>query len=219
MVGVRAALVAILGGVLVACSAGAPPLASPAASPTEAPSVAITAATASEANTASPPSPSPSPTPLPTLKPTPVSEPPTPTGVSFDKQVREIVAGQRDEVTYTVTWRAPRSEGVQIRVYGVTECLAEPTLPPAPSSGPCLVEHTPLPASVRTLLATAPASDRVVSWSWTTEGDCYIGLENDPNGPAYYAVVVAAFSASGHSDFVIAAPGSWVDPGPDGVVC
>jgi hypothetical protein len=62
-----------------------------------------------------------------------------------------------------VTWRAPRSKGVEIRVYGVTECLARPAHPEPDSRGPCLVKHTPLPASVRTLLATARASDGKVA--------------------------------------------------------
>ena len=119
------------------------------------------------------------------------------------------------EITQTVSWGAPLTEGVEIRVYGVTECVARPTNPSPDTSGPCLVEHTPLPASVRTLLATAPASDGEVSWSWTGTFDCEVGLAFDPRGPAYHAVVLAAYGASGHSIFAIAEPGGWWQPGPE----
>jgi hypothetical protein len=142
-----------------------------------------------------------------------------PGGVKFDEQIRVSDDEAVAEVTQTVTWRTPRTEGVEIRVYGVTKCLAEPTDPPAGTSGPCLVEHTALPASVRTLLATASASDGVASWTWTEETGCDIGLENDPAGPGYYAVVLAAYSASGHSIFAIAEPGAWWRPGPYDIVC
>ena len=119
-----------------------------------------------------------------------------------------------------VKWGAPQSEGVEIRVYGVTECLAEPADPSPGTSGPCLVVHTPLPGSVRTLLATAPASDGEVSWTWTGTFDCEgPGPAYDPGGPAYHAVVLAAYNASGHSIFAIAEPGSWFQPGLDEIVC
>ena len=101
----------------------------------------------------------------------------------------------------------------------MTKCLAEPRDPAAGTSGPCLVEHTALPASVRTLLATASASDGIVSWTWTEETGCNIGLENDPAGPGYYAIVLAAYSASGHSIFAIAEPGGWWRPGLNDIVC
>ena len=123
------------------------------------------------------------------------------------------------EFTQTVTWQTPRMEGIEIRVYGVTKCLAEPKDPPADSSGPCLVEHTALPPSVVTLLATAPASDGVISWRWTEQTGCNIGLEYDPDGPAYYAVVLAAYTASRHSIFAIAEPGGWWRPGVNDIVC
>jgi hypothetical protein len=139
----------------------------------------------------------------------------------FDEQVPVGDDGEVLEITQTVTWRAPRGEGVEIRVYGVTECISEPANPPPGTSGPCLVEHTPLPASVRTLLATAPASDGVVSWGWTQEsGDCDIGNPAyDRDGPAYRAVVLAAYSASGHSIFAIAQPGGWWRAALGDIVC
>jgi hypothetical protein len=123
------------------------------------------------------------------------------------------------EITQTVRWGGPRSNGVEIRVYGVTECVAMPANPSPNTSGPCLVEHTPLPASVRSLLATSPAKDGVVSWTWTGTFDCEVGLAYDPRGPAYHAVVLAAYSASDHSIFAIAEPGLWWQPDPNDIVC
>ncbi len=93
-----------------------------------------------------------------------------------------------------------------IRVYGVTECIAEPDDPAPGTGGPCLVVGTPLPGSVRTLLGKAPASDGTVSWSWTVETGCNVGLAYDPDRPAYHAIVLAAYNASGRSIFAIAEP-------------
>jgi hypothetical protein len=139
--------------------------------------------------------------------------------VKFDGQVRVSADEAVAKFTQSVTWRTPRSDGVEIRVYGVTECIAEPANPPPNASGVCLVEHTPLPSSVRTLLGTAPASDGVVSWTWTQETGCDIGLAYDPDGPAYHSVVLAAYGASGHSIFAIAEPGGWWRSGADDIVC
>jgi hypothetical protein len=219
MVGRRAVLAAILGAVLAACGAGvasSPPTVAPR---TDAHDVAVTPSAASATAAITPVSQSPSGTPRPTLKPTPVPGPAKPSGVKFDEQVRVSDDENVAEFTQTVTWRTPRTEGIEIRVYGVTKCLAEPRDPPAGTSGPCLVEHAALPASVLTLLATASASDGVVSWRWTEETGCNIGLEYDPAGPAYYAVVLAAYSASRHSIFAIAEPGGWWRPAPDEIVC
>ena len=111
------------------------------------------------------------------------------------------------------------SEDIEIRVYGVTECIARPAKPSPDTSGPCLVEHTRLPASVRKLLATAPASDGVASWTWTGTFDCEIGMAFDPRGPAYHAIVLAAYNTAGHSIFAIAAPGGWWQPSPNDIIC
>jgi hypothetical protein len=159
-------------------------------------------------------------TPKPKPKPTPtaVPVPPKPAGVKFDTVVIEKSERYAD-ITQTVTWRTPRSKGVEIRVYGVTKCIAAPTDPTPDTTGPCLVTGTPLPASVRTLLGKAPASDGAVSWSWTEETGCKVGLAHDPHGPAYDAVVLAAYGATGHSIFAIAEPGLWWEPGPTDVIC
>ena len=215
----QAVLAAILGGVLAACSTtGAPSLVTPSTEaaldpPSPSPTAAATPTTAA--------SPSPSATPKPTPEPTDVPEPPKPTDVKFDEQSRVTEDEALAEFTQSVTWQAPRTEGVEIQVYGVTECVAEPPDPAPNTSGPCLVEHTPLPASVRTLLATAPAADGIASWTWTVEtGNCDYGSPAfDPDGPIYRAVVLAAYNATGHSIFAIAEPGLWWRPGENDIVC
>jgi hypothetical protein len=215
----RAILTAILGVAMAACGTGAALPRPPATPTTEAPDVAVTASTASPTAAITLVSPSPSLTVRPTPKATPVLEPPKPTGLTFETHARESADGALAQVTQTVSWRTPRTPGVEIRVYGVTTCLAEPLDPPPGTSGPCLVEHTALPASVRTLLATAWASDGLASWTWTEESGCNIGLAHDPDGPAYSAIVLAAYGASGHSIFAIAEPGGWWRPGPNDTVC
>ncbi len=149
----------------------------------------------------------------------PALVPSMPTRVKFDEHVKVSKDELTAEITQTVAWLTPRSKSVEIRVYGVTECIAEPAHPRPDTHGPCLVAHTPLPESVRTLLATAPASNGTVKWTWTEDTGCDIGMRYDPNGPAYYAIVLAAYSASGHSIFAIAEPGGWWEPGPNDVVC
>ena len=165
--------------------------------------------------------------PTPTLKATPkptqqtaIPVPPKPTGVKFDEQRRVGTDASSTKMTQTISWEAPRNADVEIKVYGVTECTARPKDPAPNTTGPCLVTGTPLPASVRTLLATAPASEGAVSWTWTGEFECgEFDPAYDPRGPAYHAVVLAANNASGHSIFEIAAPGGWWEPGPDEIVC
>ena len=145
--------------------------------------------------------------------------PPKPTGVTFDQQYGESDTEGVADHTQTVTWRTPRSDGVEIRVYGVTECIARPEEPAPGTRGPCLVAGTPLPASVRTLLGTAAASAGVVSWSWREGGNCDTGLAHDPDRPGYASVVLAAYYASGHSIFAIAEPGLWFQPDGNDTVC
>src|SRR5262245_55191732 len=219
----RAFLVAILVSAVAACGRLGTQSPVQIARPTEAAIVAtaspvITAST-SLAPTDPPPSPNPAPTTQPTPEPTPVPVPPKPTGVTFDQQRRGGIDALTDEITQTATWEAPRSKGVEIRVYGVTECVSKPANPSPGTSGPCLVGRTPLPGSVRTLLATAPASDGVATWSWTGTFDCGPALAYPLDGPGYDAVVLAAYSPSGHSKFAIAAPGSWYQPALDETVC
>jgi hypothetical protein len=222
VVGGRAIVGSILAGVIAAC--GANDVASPTldATPTGADAVATASptATTSPGPTNSPRSINPSPDQQPDPTPAPIPVPPKPTGVKFDEQRGVGSDPSMTEITQTITWGAPRSPEVEIRVYGVIECIAMPTAPDPNTSGPCLVTGTPLPASARTLLAIAPASDGTVSWTWTGTFDC--GEPDpayDPDGPIYRAVVLAAYNGSGHSIFAIAAPGSWWEPGPNDIVC
>jgi len=220
----RAVLVAILALVLTACAASSAPSPSAIAVATSAPNATRPSAAVSAAATDAPQSPSPHLTPNPptaTSSPKPPSNPPPPkpTGVKFDTQVNSNADESVAEITQTVTWQAPRTKGVTISIYGITKCIAQPANPSPATNGPCLVEHTPLPTSVRRLLATTPASEGSASWTWSEEIGCDIGLPNEPDGPAYYAVVLAAYNASDHSIFAIAEPGGWYEPGPDEVIC
>ena len=161
------------------------------------------------------------PTPRSTPSPTPVSVPSKPTGATFheDHECLDAVCNEA-RTTQTVTWQTPRTKGVTIRVYGVTECLARPAHPKPGASGPCLVTHTLLPASVRRLLAKTPALAGQVSWSWTSESGCESSpFSSRPGGPRYDAVVLAAYNASGQSIFTIAEPGSWFEPLPGWMPC
>jgi hypothetical protein len=214
----RAALTVLVAGVIAACQASVAPSIAPVATPNATPASPTPMATSNLEPTVTPRSANPAPTPRPDLTATPVPVPPKPTGVAFDEK-RVGDDPTTTEITQIVRWAAPRSEGVEIRVYGVTECIARPASPSPDTGGACLVEHTPVPASVRTLLATAPASDGVASWTWTGTFDCEIGLAYDPRGPAYHSIVLAAYSASGHSIFAIAVPGAWWQPGPNDIIC
>lgn len=165
----------------------------------------------------------PLPTPRPTPKATAATVPEKPTGVTFETDVMELPGPTGTDqitfqVTHTVRWEAPRTAGVEIRVYGVTECLSEPSSPSPGTSGPCLIEHTRLPASVMALAASAPASAGEISWIAPMYYEC-AGPPVGPDGLDYQAIVIAAYNAAGHSIFAIANPGEWWRPGPDEVIC
>jgi len=221
----RRAASLLLGVILAACTGSPSPTATPAGSSPAAPSpTPITTSGPTIAPSTLPVAaiPTPQATPSPALtpsaallpSPTPAPVPPKPTGATFHEEVECLDADCNEaETTQTVTWRTPRTKGVTIRVYGVTECLARPAHPKPGASGPCLVTHTRLPGSVRRLLAKAPASAGKVSWSWTHVTGCDIALfGSDPDGPPYDAVVLAAYNASGQSIFTIAEPGGWRVP-------
>jgi len=213
----------MIGALLVAagCGAGVPPAspgqvtalrsAQPSAEPTQ------RSMPVSQESTAPASSSKPTPQATPASVQDPV--PPKPTGVTFAEDVRVSDDGETGDIVQTVTWRAPRTKGVKIRIFGVTDCIAQPASPSPATGGPCLVIHTPLPASVRTPLAVAAASDGRASWAWTVQSGCNPGLSYPDDGPAYYAIVLAAYNASGHSIFAIAEPGGWYQPGPDEVIC
>ncbi len=163
--------------------------------------------------TATPVSPRQSASPRSTTKPTP-GVPPKPSGVTFELREKDI-GGDRIEKTATITWRSPRNPDVEIKIYGVIECLSKPTAAPIGAHGPCLVEHTPLPSGVLRLATTAAASDGRASWTWIEDwsgpGCQWYPPVSGPDGSWYEAVVLSAYDASGHSIFAIANPGSyWV---------
>jgi hypothetical protein len=221
----RRVLPAILGVALAACGAGAAP-ADPAPQPTAIAQVMSPPVTAVPAVTPEPTTKPP--TPKPTPKATPAPPPPRPSGVKFVNDDRECVKGNDDDgclrakYTQTVLWKAPRSKGVEIRIFGVIGCPAIPEHPKPGANGPCLVKGTELPSSVRTLLAKAPASAGWVSWSWTQEEaecDPYAPVGIAPDGRPYDAVVVQAFNAQDRSSFAIAEPGRWDEPGEGDMVC
>ncbi len=223
MVGGRAILAAMLSGAIAGCGAGGASSPPPVAPGSDVPSGAISLATASPTEVATPPSPGPSPTPLPTLKIAPVPVPPKPTGVTFTTDTVELPGPTgTDEITYQVThtvrWKAPRTEGIEIRVYGVTECLAEPAKPLPGTSGPCLLEHTLLPPSVLVLATVAPAAAGEISWVAPFYHECG-GTPVGPDGLDYRAIVIAAYSSAGSSIFAIADPGGWRRASPGEVVC
>ena len=149
--------------------------------------------------------------------------PAKPTGVTFTTDVEELRGPPgTDELSYrathTVKWKAPRADGIEIRVYGVTECLSESRDPAPGTSGPCLIEHMRLPASVMVLAAKAPAAAGRISWVAPTFYEC-AGPPVGPDGQDYESVVLAAYNAAGHSIFAIAEPGNWWRAGPNDIIC
>jgi hypothetical protein len=214
MSGRQAALVAVLGAILAACAAAAGP------APSDPVGVATPHATSSLARVTPEPTTvvaTPTPTPEPRATPTPVVVPPKPTGLTFGTETEVIWSGapgdddDTGDTTFTVTWVAPRTEGVTMRVYGVTECFGVEGDPGwAERGGPCLVEHTPLPASVRELIAKAPASAGTVSW--TCPNEPLDGLvTKGPDCTIYESIVIASYNAAGHSIFAIVEPGHWYE--------
>jgi len=210
----QATVVAILGVILAACSAGVEPTPSPPVSPT--PSHGPSSpATVIPAPTAVAPSPTPvataMPTPTPQPTPTPLAVPPRPSGLAYGRCCGE---GNWEQVS-SLSWEEPRTKGVEIRVYGVTKCF-----PPTDNGDElCLREGTELPADVRVLLAKGPATAGELSWFQTeSNGDEVVGegctvAMLDKNGTPYYSVVVEAYSAAGPSIFAIADEGYYDSEG------
>jgi hypothetical protein len=198
----QASLVVIVGVILAACSAtGAPSLsgALDTAASTSTPSTVPPAPTAPVASAGPTAAPTPTREPTPTADPTPQPTPAKPTGakVKFDSwsfcDPSPMGLCEVAGFEYTAKWKAPRTKGVQIRVYGVTECFAN-DVDGAMIDGWCLRPHTELPSSVLVLLAKAPASKGSVTWRRDV---------GDPD--EYDSIVLAAYDAEGrHSIFAIA---------------
>jgi hypothetical protein len=131
--------------------------------------------------------------------------PPAPTAVKISFKTSDPDGVGYDAVmTTTITWKQAQPAGTEIKVYGVTACLPPAGQDPAP----CLVENTPLPASVRELIAKAPAADGTVTWSWPNWEN--VGGAVASHGDTYYhAFVIAAYNATGHSKFIIVRSGEY----------
>ena len=216
MIGSRVALAVILGAAVGACATSPGPSQQAVAVPSgsaritdvpDSPSPVAatpTPSAPSPTQTAIPSAPSPTPTAVPTATPTPLAVPPPPSGATF-----KISYPSDTKNKMTVTWKGPRAEGTEIRVYGVTTCIAMPPSPEEAEEGPCLVEHTPLPESVRKLLATTPSSSGKVSWTWPNWENIGSSVAMSPDGTYYEAIVIAAYDNGGHSKFIIVEPGYW----------
>lgn len=222
----RVALV-VIGFVLAGCGTGAasPPTSGQPPAPSDSQASPLPSLSLGPSFVVIEPDASPTVAPTPTAMPDPtaVPVPAKPTGVAF-RVVRRVELRDGYRETFRVTWKAPRSEGLEIRVWGVTECLSEPEDPQAGTSGPCLVRHTALPESVRTLISTVPASAGKVTWTWHTLGECnpqdlIWRARPAPDGQTFYAIVLAAYNRSGHSVFAIAQSAIWFRLGPDEMVC
>ena len=202
MIGHRSVIAAVATLVVASCGLG-----------TQAPTALITASAPTPTATTVSAAPSPpiaaTTTASPTLTPTPIASS-TPSAVPL------APSGATFKITYsdinnkmTVTWTGPRAKGTEIRVYGVTACIAMPPSPSEGAEGPCLVEHTPLPESVRKLIAKAAASTGKVSWTWPNWEDIGSSVAESPDGTAYEAIVIAAYNDAGHSKFIIVDAGNW----------
>lgn len=206
---------ALIGSVLVlalltsACSSGSSPSASApersqvgSSAPTEAPSATPSEPPATAPPATAPPATEPPPVDSPTPAPSPstVSGPPTaPAGLDY--QVERDVAGEGGvlKTRYTVSWSSPLDPGTSIRVFGVITCPAKRT----PSNRPCVTDSTPLPAKIRELLVTGPATDGSISWEWPAADVDGPVLVVGPDGTSYYAFVVRAVNDAGRSPFVV----------------
>jgi hypothetical protein len=138
---------------------------------------------------------------FPGARPTPtITAPPAPTNVTMDI----ASSGFGGTAHYTVSWHEAATAGVTMRVYGVSACLNAGALPPGASMVPCLVRGMRLPANVLSLVATAPAAAGRVSWTSPGFGDIGAALA-EYGGKDFYAFVIGAYSAAGHSRMAIAA--------------
>src|SRR5215212_7512390 len=140
--GGRPALAVVVAALIGACAANAASSSRPTATAT-ATRAGATATAMPVVATVAPPTATPIATTGPAStsdKPSaPLAAPPKPSGVAF-KETRKGDNPLTTEITQTVTWVAPRTEDVKIRVYGITACISRPANPAPDTSGPCLVE-------------------------------------------------------------------------------
>ena len=102
-----------------------------------------------------------------------------------------------------VSWDQDVDADTTIEVWAVTTCPRRA----GRKEGRCLTKQTPLPSSIRKLVASAAAGTGSVSWmvpGWEVDYGP-VALDGDIE---YWAVVVRAVNARGKSDFVIAINGN-----------
>ena len=174
--------VGLLGVLLVGCDGAAAPAVPSSASSTVQPIATSAASPTSAAVSSSPPTSDIQATATPTPKPRPTpAVPPPPTGVRIERH--GCSTGPYPDgtlpgkCTVTVTWTKVMTKGTEIRVYGVTGCLS---MSDEGLDGSCLVLHTPLPPSMRKLIARAPASKGAISWTRPAWQDVIVA---DTGGP------------------------------------
>ncbi len=133
-----------------------------------------------------------------------VSAPPAPTNVSFEVHTPSGSNFPIKPYRLEVSWDEEVDADTTIEVWAVTTC---PRRSGSRARGRCLTKQTPLPSSIRTLVASAPAADGSVSWmvpGWEVDYGP-VALDGDVE---YWGVVVRAVNARGKSDFVIATNGN-----------
>jgi hypothetical protein len=162
------------------------------------------------AEAAAQPTAAPAPTPAPST--TAPAVPPMPSGVAFENVSTGTCPSDPqelcsiDEQVVTVSWKAPRTEGVEIRVYGITACFGTDE-DGAVIDGRCLRKHTTLPDGAMLLLATTDASEGSVTFTGVPSAT---GLVDTTDGTELYSIVVASYDARGRpSVFAIAATGEY----------
>lgn len=207
----RAVLVALAVLAVAACSAG------PASQPTAVAQVTLPPVTAAPVVTpelaTEPPTPAPTPKPTPKPKATPKPVPPKPTGIGWETPSCGLDCGPDDNGGYRVTWKAPRTKGVEIRAYGVTTCFRTKA-----TEGKCLRRSTRLPDDTRMLLAKGPASKGSLALPLVGHGGmnslgdwCAAVHRVTDDGEPIYSIVIAAYDENGHSNFAIVVPGIYND--------
>jgi hypothetical protein len=209
--GVRQAIaVTLIGIILAACGSGTVPAPSPPSpSMSSSPPPAMSAPTADPAPTPPlRPTQGPSPTAAQTDKPVP----PKPTGIGWDTPCA-LDCGPGDNGGYRVTWKAPRTKGVEMRAYGVTTCFRTKA-----TEGRCLRRGTPLPDDTRMLLAKGSASKGRLTLplvgygGMNSLGDwCAAVHRVTDDGEPIYSIVIAAYDENRHSIFAIVEPGRYND--------
>ena len=209
---IRGLALAILAAVLLGCEA-APAPSVPATQGLASPVMAIATPTAPPGDPETPRA-----TPRSTDKPTP-----SPTGVKITRKGcytgpvgSDVSLGT---CTTTIRWKQPLAKGTEIRIYGVTTCLSANQVA---DGGSCLNKHTSVPVAERRLIVRAPASRGKATWTGPASLDNVVEVDSGgaryrafgvarQGDHLYFAIMLAAYDAAGHSEFAIVDAGNWCD--------